>query len=275
MTQILPFSNISHQITLGGISIRRDPFGRYSLNDLHRAAMEAGNANEGQRPSQFLRSESVQAFIAELDSSAQICADVQNQQLRGAVFSKAGPESNGGGTWAHELVAIRYAAWINPAFEVRVYQAFRESVAKPAAPALPHDYLSALEHLIVSEKGRLQAVAALDQATTQLTIAAPKAEALDRLAKADGDLCITNAAKALGLRPKDLFAHLQQEKWIYRRVGGSGWVGYQSRIQVGYLTHKVTTIERSDGTEKAIEQVLVTPKGLAKLAIDLNSKKAA
>lgn len=177
MTQILQSSNTSHQITLGGISIRRDPFGRYSLNDLHRAAMEAGNANEGQRPSQFLRSESVQAFIAELDSSAQICADVPNQQLRGAVFSKAGPESNGGGTWAHELVAIRYAAWIDPAFEVRVYQAFRESVAKPAHPALPHDYISALEHLLVSEKGRLQAVAERDEAIRTKAMIGSKREA--------------------------------------------------------------------------------------------------
>lgn len=162
-----------------------------------------------------------------------------------------------------------------PEFTARIIDRWQEleaQAAKPAHPALPHDYISALEHLIVSEKGRLQAVAALDQATAQLTIAAPKAEALDRLTKADGDLCITNAAKALGLRPKDLFAYLQQEKWIYRRVGGSGWVGYQTRIQSGYLTHKVTTIERSDGTEKAIEQVLVTPKGLAKLSLDLNKQ---
>jgi hypothetical protein len=28
----------------------------------------------------------------------------------------------------------------------------------------------------------------------------------------------------------------------------------------------VTTVERSDGTEKVVEQVLVTPKGLAKLS---------
>jgi hypothetical protein len=36
--------------------------------------------------------------------------------------------------------------------------------------------------------------------------------------------------------------------------------------------HKITTVERSDGTEKAVEQVLVTPKGLARLAEKLNVK---
>ena len=99
-----------------------------------------------------------------------------------------------------------------------------------------------------------------------LAIAAPKAEALERIAVADGAMCITNAAKALQCQPKRLFAHMQASRWIYRRVGGTGFVGYQDKIQQGLLDHKVTTVERSDGTSKMVEQVLVTPKGLTKLA---------
>jgi hypothetical protein len=37
-------------------------------------------------------------------------------------------------------------------------------------------------------------------------------------------------------------------------------------LQAGHLEHKVTTVSRSDGSEKTVEQVLVTPKGLARLA---------
>lgn len=99
-----------------------------------------------------------------------------------------------------------------------------------------------------------------------LAIAAPKAEALDRIATADGSSCITDAAKVLQIRPKDLFKWLQAHQWIYRRQGGAGWLAYQQRIQQGYLEHKVTTVERSDGTEKVIEAVRVTRKGLARLA---------
>lgn len=104
------------------------------------------------------------------------------------------------------------------------------------------------------------------KAEAALAVAAPKAEALDRISTADGLMCITNAAKALQIKPKALFGWLQQNQWIYRRPGGSGWTGYQARIQVGYLSHKVTTVERSDGSDKQVEQVLVTAKGLAKLA---------
>lgn len=95
---------------------------------------------------------------------------------------------------------------------------------------------------------------------------APKVEALDRLATADGSLCITDAAKALQIRPKALFDYLSRNGWIYRRPNTSGYLGYQSRVATGVLEHKVTTVQRADGSEKVTEQVRVTAKGLTKLS---------
>lgn len=95
---------------------------------------------------------------------------------------------------------------------------------------------------------------------------APKVAALDRIATADGSLCITEAAKCLQVRPRDLFRWLQAHTWIYRRVGGAAWVAYQPRLQQGVLVHKVGTTELRDGTQRITEQVRVTPKGLARLS---------
>ncbi len=114
----------------------------------------------------------------------------------------------------------------------------------------------------------------LQKQEEQLAIAAPKVEALDRIATADGLLCITSAAKHLQVRPKDLFAMLQERQWIYRRTGGGGWLGYSSKTQQGLLEHKVTVVSRSDGSEKVTEQVLVTGKGMAKLAMMLEGVAA-
>lgn len=100
----------------------------------------------------------------------------------------------------------------------------------------------------------------------QVDTLAPKAEALDRIATADGSMCVTASAKALQVRPKDLFAYLRQHGWIYKRAGSAGYLGYQARTNAGDLEHKVTTVLRADGSEKIVEQVLVTAKGLAKLA---------
>ena len=100
----------------------------------------------------------------------------------------------------------------------------------------------------------------------QIAVLAPKAEALDRIATADGSLSITEAAKALQVRPKDLFDYLSTNGWTYRRAGSGTWLGYQTRTNAGDLAHKVNTVLQADGTERVFEQVKVTPRGLAKLA---------
>ncbi|MCK8787626.1 phage antirepressor KilAC domain-containing protein [Roseomonas sp. NAR14] len=106
-------------------------------------------------------------------------------------------------------------------------------------------------------------VLALQAEVGELT---PKAEALDRLADADGSHCITDAAKLLQVRPKALFDYLSSNGWTYRRVGADHWCAYQARIISRDLVHKVTTVLRPDGSEKTGEQVRVTPQGLTKLA---------
>lgn len=94
----------------------------------------------------------------------------------------------------------------------------------------------------------------------------PQADALDRIAQSDGSLCITDAAKTLQVRPKDLFMFLRRNGWVYARAGSAQEVAYQSRLVTGDLEHKTTTVARSDGSEKTVTQVRVTPRGLTKLA---------
>ena len=100
----------------------------------------------------------------------------------------------------------------------------------------------------------------------QVAADAPKVQALERIAEADGSLCITDAAKALQVQPKRLFNFLRRQGWIYRRAGGSGEVGYQSKVSAGYLEHKITRLRREGRPDRIAEQVRVTPKGLTKLA---------
>jgi prophage antirepressor-like protein len=108
--------------------------------------------------------------------------------------------------------------------------------------------------------------ATVERQKVLLEVAQPKADALDRIADAEGSHCITDAAKLLQVRPKSLFAYLDQHGWTYRRVGSDHRCAYQERIVGGDLVHKVTTVLRPDGSEKTTEQVRVTPRGLTKLA---------
>jgi len=113
---------------------------------------------------------------------------------------------------------------------------------------------------------RIEAEQRAAVAETKVQAMSEDVQALERLSKADGSLCISDAAKALQMRPKDLFSWLRANGWIYRRAGCQHDLGYQDKIITGYLEHKVTTVQRGDGTEKITEQVRITPKGMAKLA---------
>lgn len=108
-------------VIVNGISVRIDSEGRYSLNDLHAAAVLKGEANESQRPSVFIRSAQIKRFIKALKAKALKNALEQNQPVN---IIRGGDEP---GIWGVELLAIRYAAWIKPEFEIDVYDTFRDA----------------------------------------------------------------------------------------------------------------------------------------------------
>lgn len=48
---------------------------------------------------------------------------------------------------------------------------------------------------------------------------------------------ITEAAKTLGVRPKELFDWLSRNGWIYKRANGATWLGYQDKCNQGRALH--------------------------------------
>lgn len=155
--------------------------------------------------------------------------------------------------------ARRFTKWITS----EVIPSIRRTGAY-GAPAAPIDLNdpATLQRLLIDHTGRTMAI---EERVAELE---PKAEALDRLSSATGSLCITDAAKALGVPPKRLFAWLEAHQWTYRRTEGGHWVAFQAQLTAGRLEHKGMTIAVRGRPDKLIEQVLVTPKGLARLAAE-------
>jgi anti-repressor protein len=104
---------------------------------------------------------------------------------------------------------------------------------------------------------------------------APSVAALERIGASDCSLCITDSAKTLKIKPKELFSWLSANEWIYSRAGKTPMIGYQARIQAGLLEHVAHMIVLEDGTQKTVTQVRVTAKGLAKLAKAFPASEAA
>lgn len=68
------------------------------------------------RINNFLRNQQTIDFINELESDARISA---------TTVKKGGVEQ---GTWMHRLLAFKFAAWLNPKFELFVYKTFDEVI---------------------------------------------------------------------------------------------------------------------------------------------------
>lgn len=108
-----------------------------------------------------------------------------------------------------------------------------------------------------------------DKAEAALAIAAPKADALDRIALADGMLHLQAAGKALQQPPNKFIQWLREINWIYKRPGNANNYPRADKSNAGYMTVKAVTITQQDGTDRVREQTFITPKGLAKLSMML------
>lgn len=126
-------STMSNKLIIAEQEIAINKDGMYCLNHLHKAAMTNGKATDSHRPGNFLLSQ--KDFIAAVDANG----------LASVKSIKGGRNQ---GTYATELVAMKYAGWIEPAYEVQVYQAVQAlkrgdvetalslAKTKPAAQAL-------------------------------------------------------------------------------------------------------------------------------------------
>lgn len=115
----------------------------------------------------------------------------------------------------------------------------------------------------IDEKTAAEMIAS--QAKQQLAIAAPKVEAFDIIATSQGSVNMSDAAKVLQSAPKKLIMYMSYTNWIFKRIKGENWVAYQTMIDRGYLEHKLVTFEIR-GVTRSGYQVMVTPKGMTKLA---------
>ncbi|MFM4996017.1 phage antirepressor KilAC domain-containing protein [Aeromonas sanarellii] len=258
---------------IAGIEITTDEAGRFNLNALHKAhlSLNPGLHKNSKQPADWLKLDQTKELIETLFNSEDFHSWGLNKEDQhfGLVVAKVG--RYGGGTFAHELLAISYAGWISPAFQLQVNQVFLDYRTGKLGPVTPQlTTMEILQIAMQSEQERLRLEAANHELELQVEAAKPKVEALERIAVADGSLNLTEAAKALQQQPKKFNQHLCSQRWIYKRAGGKQWLGYQDKVQQGLVEHKVTMVPLADGGERLCEQVRITPKGLTRLAQQLS-----
>ena len=159
--------------------------------------------------------------------------------------------------------SIVLVAQLSPEFTAALvdrWQALEAGTVQRLPQTLPEALRLAAD--LAEQNNRLQVV---------VSEQAPKVEALARLAEAGGSMCLTDAAKHLGIQRCHLIEWMRANRWIYRREGSMRLLAYQPRMAAGLLDHKVSVIgSEDDGSDRLASQVRVTAKGLAVLAQKLN-----
>lgn len=94
----------------------------------------------------------------------------------------------------------------------------------------------------------------------------PKAEAFQRLEERDGSLNLRLSSKTLGFPERKLARFMQMNEWAFRHSSGGPFQAYAAQIKQGYLEHKPTRYIGRDGEKRHGTQLMITAKGLARLA---------
>lgn len=102
-------NNVVQLPVVAGVEITTDEHGRFNLNALHHAS----SLGKHKAPNEWLRTKQAQELISELEPGISGFKSVEVRKGRGIT-----------GTFAHELLAISYAGWISPAFQLQVNQVF-------------------------------------------------------------------------------------------------------------------------------------------------------
>ncbi|MFZ4539532.1 Rha family transcriptional regulator [Propionivibrio sp.] len=156
----------------------------------------------------------------------------------------------------------------NVAMRAKIIDRWQELEARSTLP-VELSRMQLINMAMEAEQERLILVEQKAVVDEKLAIAAPKAEALDRISASSGSMTMTEVAKVVGIKRKDLTARMQAEGLVYRQNGSI--VAYDKHIKNGNLEYKEAKYtDDKSGLEVRKPYCHVTPKGMALLAMIFN-----
>jgi phage antirepressor YoqD-like protein len=207
----------------------------------------------GKLPAHFLSNEQTKEFIIALEEKTVIGIPI-TEIKQGGVNQ---------GTWAHQKLALKFAAWLNPRFELWVYDRIEE-LLRHGFTAMPAtlDEMIANPDLLIGLATKLKEERLLrTQAEKEIKQLRPKAELMDKVLDVGEKIDIGQAAKILGLPfgRNTLFEELRKRGVFFKNRNEPK----QQHIDSGYFLLREQFIERNNHDGFVVIKVLVTQKGLS------------
>lgn len=240
-----------------GVEIPLDESGRYNLNTIHKASGEGKHKS----PGEWLRLKQAKELITELEAKLL----KNNQDVNSRLGYKVVDSVHGGsnpGTYAHELIAVSYAGWIRPDFQLDVNQAFIDFHTRQSAPvntSLPDfdDPIAAAEAWIEAKKAERLAIGYVDR----------QARYINKLEShlADGITPVQFCKQLNGVNIRMVNAFLEERNWLFddRPKSKNPRWRVKAYARDEYLTERAGQVEQEDGEMRDIYKPLLKRKGAA------------
>ncbi len=210
----------------------------------------------GKMPAHFLSNTQTKEFIVALEESFTIGIPIVVVQ-------------NGGinpGTWAHQKLALKFAAWLHPKFELWVYDRIEELMRQGYTKLdtinrkeLALMLLQAEEDREKMEKELQIKQARLELQDAEIRKATPKVEYYNEVLQSDSLIATNVIAKELGMTAIALNQFLKKKGVIYK--SNHVWVTYSKYQNMGFTGTKTYVYKDSTGAEKTQIQTYWTEKG--------------
>lgn len=247
MNMLAQFNQNQKTIEIDGAVINLDQFGRYCINDLHKAAVKSGANARTKEPSKFLANTQIVELIQEI-------IDTQNMGIAPVESIRGGL---GQGTYVVKQLVYAYAMWISPSFNLKVINTFDAAANQQQLPDLNNP--NQLRELLL---GYAEQNIQLTNENQTLT------KAIENITATENGVKFQQACKILNVKQADL------AKWLRDK----GWDRYinKSRASTHYSQERgycETKFEEVDGVKPSGEpynytkiEFFILPKGMAVLA---------
>jgi phage antirepressor YoqD-like protein len=228
----------------------------------------------GKLTANFLQTQQTKDFITALENH--YCNS--NTDRYGISHTKIVQVINGGtnpGTWMHQKLALKFAAWLSPEFELWVYDRVEELLTTGKTEITP---LSDAEmKLQVFRMLEAEAESLKDQlqlANTTIKAQAPVVMYAEKVLQSTNCYTTTTIAKELGFGgAQGLNNMLKNLKVQYFHNGH--WVLYQQHQGKGYTQTRTHTFYDKLNNQQSSLQTVWTEKGRAFIHKQINAAKSA
>lgn len=216
----------------------------------------------GKSPTHFLRNEQTASFIS---------------ALRNRIPFDPVQVINGdkGGTWIHQKLALKFAAWLNPEFEIWIYDRIEELLKHGATALAPEDLLNPDYVIQVmtalkqerEEKRQLQVQTEIQ--AQELVASAPKVQYYDKVMQSESLISVTQLANELGFSSAKALNKFLNANKIIRRVNNS-WTLTSDYSGKGFAKYKPHVYTDSQGRQQTANHMYFTERGRKMLHEKLN-----